>query len=187
MWKFFFRMSGWKVDTSLPEGIDRCVMIAVPHTSNWDFPFAMGAFRILKIPLKFTIKKEWFRFPFNLFFKPLGGLAINRTPKKEGEKRRSMVDAMADLFSQHKKLAVMVTPEGSRSKRDEWRTGFYYTAQKAGVPIGLGYLDFKNKIAGVGKMIYPTDFEKDMREIMNFYRDKEGHSPEKFALDKRFA
>jgi 1-acyl-sn-glycerol-3-phosphate acyltransferase len=180
-------LMGWKVDKIVPEGVQRCVMIASPHTSNWDFPIARAAFTILKIPVRFTIKDSWFKFPLNLIFAPLGGIPINRTPKKEGEERPSMVDAMSDLFKDHKDLAVMVTPEGTRSYRDEWKSGFYHVAKAANVPIGLGYLDYKNKIAGVGKVVYPSDdLAADMKIIMDFYKDIAPKNKEKFSIDKRY-
>ena len=186
--RFILWLFGWKVDRNLPEGVNRCVMIASPHTSNWDFPFARAAFAVLKIPVRYTIKDSWFKFPFNLIFGPLGGIPINRKPRKEGEERPSTVQAMASLFEGRDELAVMVTPEGTRSKRDEWKSGFYHVAKIANVPIGLGYLNYKDKVAGVGKMIYPSDdMEADMREIMAFYKDIPPKHPEKFSIDKRYS
>jgi hypothetical protein len=91
---------------------------------------------------------------------------------------------MIELFSQNKELAVMVTPEGTRSLRTKWKTGFYHVAVGAKVPIALGYLDYKNKEAGVGKIIWPSgDMAKDMREIMAFYQNIQGKHPEKFSID----
>jgi len=185
--KLFLKLIGWRVQENMPEGIERCVMIASPHTSNWDFPIAKAAFILMGIPLKFTIKQSWFKFPFNLIFGPMGGIPINRTPKKPGEERPSTVEAMASLFEEYDKLAVMVTPEGTRSLRTEWKTGFYHVAKLAGVPIGLGFLDYKEKLAGVGKVIYPSDdMEKDLREIMAFYQTITGKHPEKFSVDTRY-
>jgi 1-acyl-sn-glycerol-3-phosphate acyltransferase len=95
---------------------------------------------------------------------------------------------MAELFEQHQRIAVMVTPEGTRSLRKQWKTGFYYAALKADVPICLGYLDYANKIAGVGPVIYPSgNLETDMRQIMDFYRPIQGKHPELFSLDERYA
>ena len=82
----------------------------------------------------------------------------------------------------------MVTPEGTRSLRTKWKTGFYHTAAGAGVPIALGYLDYKNKEAGVGKIIYPSgDMKRDMKEIMDFYKNIPAKFPEKFSVDTEFA
>ena len=98
-----------------------------------------------------------------------------------------MVDAIADLFDKYDKIAVVVTPEGTRALRTEWKTGFYYIAVKAKVPIALGYLDYKNKIAGVGKLVYPSgDMDKDLKEIMAFYKTIPPKHPEKFSVDLRY-
>lgn len=181
-----FKLKGWKLKTEAIKGIDQSITIASPHTSNWDMIIAKAAFDLMGLPMKFTLKKEWFRFPFKRIMINLGGLAIDRTPKKPGDPRPSMVEAMADLFKQHKVLHIMVTPEGTRSLRTEWKTGFWHTAKMANVPILCGYLDYENKIAGIGKIIYPGDLEKDMREIMQFYKDIKGKNPENFSPDLRY-
>jgi len=186
--KSFIKLMGWKIDPNLPkEALGNCVLIAAPHTSNWDYPFAIAAMATYGIRIRYTIKKEWMKFPLNLIFGPLGGIGIDRSPKKKGEKRRSMVDSIASLFEEGKNLCVMVPAEGSRSLRDKWKTGFYYIAKQANVPIVLGYLDYEKKIGGIGKVIYPSDnMEKDMHEIMMFFKDMKGRYPEKFVLDKRY-
>lgn len=177
---------GWKMNPDYPKAVERSVVIAAPHTSNWDLVHAMGGYFDMGLPVRFTIKKEWFRFPFNLLIGPMGGIPIDRTPKKPGDPRPSMVEAMAELFTKYDKISVMVTPEGSRSKRTEWKTGFWHTAKMAGVPIGLGYLDYAKKEAGIGKLIYPTDLDKDMREIMEFYKNITPRNPELYSLDQRY-
>ena len=184
--KFIFWISGWKVDTNVPPELKRCIVIAVPHTSNWDFWYAMASFTILRFPIRFTIKKEWMRFPFSIITKPAGGIAIDRSPKKADEQRISYVDAMIQLFKDNNELIVLITPEGTRSKREEWKTGFYHVAVGAGVPICLGYVDYKLKKAGIAKTIYPSNFEKDMQEIMTFYQTVHPKFPEKFSVDTRY-
>lgn len=177
-------MHGFKLDTNIPPEAQRCVLVAAPHTSNWDLVYARAAFDWLNIPLKFTIKKEWTRFPFNLFLNPMGALPIDRTPKKPGEARPSMVDSMADLFNHHERLAMLVTPEATRKKNPHWKTGFYYVALKANVPIVCGYLDYKTKTAGMGLVLYPSgDLKADMKKIMLFYWDKTAKFPENFSID----
>lgn len=191
MWKsiakFLLSLSGWTVDPKLPKEAFRSIMIASPHTSNWDLWYMRLAFFVLGIPMKFTIKREWTRFPFSLLIKPLGGLGIDRRPKTEGAPRRSYTEVMQDFFKEYDKIAMVVTPEGTRSLRTQWKTGFYYTALAANVPITFGYLDYKKKIAGVGGAIYPTgNYEKDMEKIMAFYVNIAAKHPEKFSVDKRF-
>ena len=127
-------------------------------------------------------------FPFGPLFRSVGGLAINRKPKKEGEKRESTVQAIANLFSQKDKLCLMIAAEGTRSLRTEWKTGFYYIALQANVPICLGYLDYKTKTGGFGKVVYPTgDLHADMAIIMDFFKDKTAKKPANFSIDQRFA
>jgi 1-acyl-sn-glycerol-3-phosphate acyltransferase len=104
----------------------------------------------------------------------LGGIAVDRS------KNNSLVDGMAQLFKEHDELVILITPEGTRAYQPKWRKGFYHTAMQAGVPIQLGYLDYKNKEAGVGPCIYPTgDYEADLEVIKAFYRTKAGRFPER--------
>lgn len=187
--RLFMKLAGWKVDPNLPEGAHNSVMLAAPHTSNWDFPYTIAAFNILKIDVRYTIKKEFNVFLIGWILRKLGAIWIDRSPKAKGEKRLSMVDAMANLFEERngKPLVVLVTPEGTRSLRTKWKTGFYHVALKANVPISMGYVDFENKVAGVGKLIHPTgDIEKDMREVMAFYSTKAPKIAENFSLDVRY-
>jgi len=182
--KFLYWLAGWKLDNRMPYGVKKSVMIASPHTSNWDLYYARLAFVLMRIPVRFTVKKEWLKFPFNILMKPIGAIGIDRSPKTGSIERKSMVEAMTDLFKEHDDLVVLVTPEGTRSLSTKWKSGFYYVALNAGVPITLGYLDYANKVAGVGKAVYPSgDYNKDMREIMDFYKDIKGRYPEKFSVD----
>lgn len=187
-WKFILKIFGWKIDKDFPKDLKRCVLIAVPHTTNWDFLFAMATFKVMKIPIRFTIKKDWIKFPFGLITKPLGAIGINRKPKVEGEKRQSMVDYMTNLYEENKDLVLVVTAEGTRSRVEEWKSGFYHIAKNAQVPIAMGYLDYKNKIAGIRKeiMIPTDDIVKDMKEIMEYYKDAKPKIAENYALDKRY-
>lgn len=181
-----FLQTGWKVDENLPPEIKKCIIIAAPHTSNWDFWYTMASFAIYKLRIRFTVKKEWMRFPFSLLMKPLGGIAIDRTPRIDESSRKSFVEAMIELFEENEELIIVITPEGSRSRRDKWKTGFYHVAMGANVPILLGYVDYQKKVAGIGKTIYPSDFNTDMRQIMAFYQKIHPKFPENFSVDKNF-
>lgn len=186
--EFLLALSGWKINPNIPPEAVRCIMIAAPHTSNWDIWYARLGFFIMGIPVRFTIKKEWMRFPFNLIIGPLGGIGIDRRPRSPGDQRPSYVEAMVNLFKEHQRLAVMITPEGTRSRRTQWKTGFYYVALQANVPICLGYLDYQNKIAGIGPVVHPTgNIDQDMHQIMDFYRGIVGKHPQLFSLDERYA
>jgi 1-acyl-sn-glycerol-3-phosphate acyltransferase len=187
-----FTHLGWTLrGAELAAGRRRCVVTAAPHTSNWDTLYSLAAFELIGLPVRFTIKKEWMRFPFNLALGPLGGISIDRAPRDDGHggrARPSMVEAMVDLFHETPgDLAIMVTPEGSRSRRDHWKTGFWHVARQAGVPILLGYLDYAKREAGLGDVIEPTDLEADMRRVMAFYAGVSGLHPERFMLDSRYA
>lgn len=178
---------GWELDNHWQGDIDQCVMIAAPHTSNWDALYARLALKALGVNVRITIKDSYMKFPFGPFVRAMGGIGIDRRPKKEGDPRPSMVQLMTDLFQDHPKLVMLVTPEGTRSKQEQWKTGFYHVAVNAGVPIALAYMDYEKKKTGVGKVVYPTgDYEKDMHEIMEFYAQISGKFPEKFSVDTRY-
>lgn len=186
--KIFLWLTGWKADGVLPEEAKkRMVVIAAPHTSNWDLPFCLTLLETMGITCRYTIKKDWMFFPMGILLRWLGAIPIDRSPKSKDAPRPSMVDLMADLFKEHEHLVLIIPPEGSRSLRTEWKTGFYQTAMKAGVPIGLGYLDYEKKIGGIMEAFYPTgNMEKDMAYIMSKYTSIKGKYPEKFSLDTRY-
>lgn len=183
--RILFRLSGWKLDPNLPKDIHKSIVIAAPHTSNWDFWYMILSFGIYGLQIRFTVKKEWMRFPFNIIMRPLGGIAIDRSPRQDGN-RPSLVEGMVQLFNDNTDLIIVITPEGTRSKQAAWKTGFFYVAQNANVPILLGYVDYKTKTAGIGKKIIPTSYESTMKEIMDFYQHIHPKFPEKFALDQSF-
>ncbi len=180
-------MMGWEIDNHWPLDLDQCVMIAAPHTSNWDALYARLALKALGVNVRLTIKDSYMKLPFGPFVRALGGIGIDRRAKKEGEPRPSMVQVMTDLFKDHPKLVMLVTPEATRAKQEQWKTGFYHVATGAGVPIALAYMDYTKKKTGVGKIVYPTgDYEKDMAEIMGFYAQINAKFPENFSVDKRY-
>lgn len=179
--RFLFKLSGWEVKGNIPADVKKCVMIAAPHTSNWDLFYARTAFYILGIPIKYTIKKEMMSyFPLNYLLKWMGAIPVERD-KTRAHKigQGSMVHAMAKLFKERDQLVIMVTPEATRKFVRKWKTGFYAVAERANVPIALGYLDYKKKHAGIGPMIYPSgNTEEDMLKILRFYNEIPGKHPE---------
>jgi 1-acyl-sn-glycerol-3-phosphate acyltransferase len=183
--RFIFRLQGWTLDDQLPPEIKRCLVLAAPHTSNWDFWYTMAAFAQYGIKIRFTVKKEWMRFPFSLIMKPLGAIPIDRSPQSNGQ-RPSATEAMAQLFAEQEELVLVITPEGSRSLRKEWKTGFYYVAEAAQVPILLGYVDYAKKKAGIGGMVQPTTIEKTLEQVMAFYSKISPKFPAKFSVDNRY-
>ncbi len=168
---------GWKVVGGLPKGVNKCVLIVAPHTSNWDFIIGRLAFYILGVKVKFLIKKELFKHILGRIITALGGIPIDRT------KNTGAVDMVAALFEKYDPLYIVITPEGTRKLVPQWKKGFYYIALKAHVPIALGYLDYMNKEGGIARVIMPTgDFKKDFAEIEDFYRGKHAKYPWKFNL-----
>jgi 1-acyl-sn-glycerol-3-phosphate acyltransferase len=186
--KFILWLLRWKVNPIVPPEVQRCVMIAAPHTSNWDFFLVVLAFWVLEIPMKVAIKDDWTKFPFGWFVKSVGGLGIDRRPKKVKKEVSSQVDQMAQFFKSNERIALVIAPEGTRRKREQWKMGFYYVAKKAEVPITFGYLDYKNKIAGVGpKGLHISDnMDEDLQSIMSFYQNIQGRTPEWFSIDTRY-
>jgi len=184
----FLKLMGWKAEHigefEIPE---KCVVTAAPHTSYWDALIMVAAFNHLNIPVRWAMKDEFMRFPLRLIFKPMGAIGINRRPKKEGEERQSMTEAIIDILSEKEELKLAIAPEGTRSLRTKWKTGFYYIAKGANVPIAFGFLDYAKKQAGLGGILYPgDDMEADMIKLTNFYRTITPRHPHLYSLDERY-
>ncbi|MGB0167406.1 MAG: 1-acyl-sn-glycerol-3-phosphate acyltransferase [Luteibaculum sp.] len=181
IFRLLFRLKGWKLNNQYPTESQHCVMIGAPHTSNWDLVFTVASLSILKIPLRFTIKKEWLKAPVGWFVKPLGAIGIDRS--KKGDKKTGMVNQIVPLFHKNKRLALVITPEGTRSKAPRIKTGFYHIAHAAQVPIVLAYLDYKNKVAGIGKVIQPNlSLEETLEQMKAFY----SQVPARFPANNSF-
>lgn len=166
---------GWK--SSYPPGfeVDKCVMLGAPHTSNWDLLFGLAIYWKANIKAKFFIKNFYTRGLHGFFFKWLGGIGVDR------KKNTNMVDFAVGLFKTSEKLALGVPAEGTRDRVDRWKTGFYHIAIKANVPVCLCFADYKEKVAGVGKVINLSGvFENDMTIIQDFYKDKTAKYPEQY-------
>ncbi|TXC85399.1 1-acyl-sn-glycerol-3-phosphate acyltransferase [Luteibaculum oceani] len=177
IFKMLFKLNGWKLNNKFPEASKHCVMVGAPHTSNWDLVYTVASLNLLKIPLRFTIKKEWLKPPFGWFVKPLGAIGIDRS--KVGNQKDGKVQQIAALFAEHQELALVITPEGTRSSSPKIKSGFYHIAKAAQVPIVLAYLDYKNKEAGIGKLIYPNqDYETTLKEMAKFYATIPAKFPE---------
>ncbi|MDQ3050043.1 MAG: lysophospholipid acyltransferase family protein [Bacteroidota bacterium] len=172
--RFFFWLIGWKVKGEVPKSLRQYVMIVAPHTSNWDFFIGIAARSILRIDTRYVAKKELFRFPFGWFFRKLGGYPVDRS------KTTNFVDAVADLFNKNPDFAICLTPEGTRSYAPKWKSGFYYIALKAGLPIVMVGFNYARKEVAVEPPFMPSgDIDKDMEFMMNHYRTIPGKFPEK--------
>lgn len=175
--KLYFWLIGWKAEKGIPANVHKYVMIGAPHTSNWDFPIAMGALILLKVKVNYLAKKELFKFPLGIIMRFFGGMPVDRT------RHSGMVDQMISLFKQNERLVLLIPPEGTRGYVREWKSGFYHVAWGAKVPIALAYLDYTKKEAGIGKFFYPTgNYETDLEEIKNFYRGITARHPEKSSV-----
>lgn len=171
------KLRGYRFVNNLPEGLKSFVLIGAPHTSNWDFVTAMTVIDHLEGDAHFVIKDDWMKFPLNYFFKAIGAIGLDRSQIKA-----SMTDIMANYFKGNDQFILLISPEGTRKPNAKWKTGFYYIAEKANVPIVLAYVDKKTKTVGLGKVIYPTNFKTDMQIISDFYADKVGEKPQNFLL-----
>ena len=159
------KILGWKITGERPE-INKYVMIAAPHSSNWDFFCGLLMNLYFKNEVYWMGKKQIFRMPFGGIMKWFGGIPVDRS------KTNNLVQSVVEEFSKAESLIVVVPPEGSRSKVHEWKTGFYYIASGAQVPILLGFLDYRKKTGGYGPLFFTTgDIEKDMVKIKEFYKD----------------
>lgn len=180
-----FKRKHFTIQNDIPKELNRCVFIFGPHTSNWDFYHGKRCMNSLGVPVRIAIKDVWMKFPFGLIIRPLGGIGIKR-----GKKGQSQVDMLADLFKHNDDLALVISPEGSRSKRTKWKSGFYYAAKIANVPIVMikGNYD-AGRTLYFGPVIHPskTSFDETMRIITDFYRDGVAKFPKNFALDERYA
>lgn len=185
--RFLLWIGGWEAILKIPAESDRCVMIAAPHTTNWDAYYIRLAATVMGIPVKVAIKDTWTKGLIGPFIRWMGGLGIDRTPK-EGSERLSQTQVMAQLFDTTDDIALAIAPEGTRKKRERWKMGFYWIAHEANVPIAMGYLDYERKVAGVHHEVVHTtgDIEKDMKEINDFYREIKGKYPENFSVDLRY-
>lgn len=172
----YFKILGWKVvgNTDISKStIKKAVIIAAPHTSWHDFYIGVLLRSVLKVKTNFVGKKELFVFPIGWFFRMLGGAPIDRYNK--GNK----VQAIARLFKERDEFRMAMSPEGTRKKVNEWRTGFYYIAKEAKVPIIMFTLDFENKQNLISEPFYPTDdVKKDFEFIHKFYEGVKGKIPE---------
>ena len=170
------RAKGWTLEGGLPPGVTRCVVIAAPHTSNWDLPYTLAVAFALRLNIFWMGKQQLFRWPFRGVMMWLGGVPVNR------DQSTSLVAASAQaLRDAPGPMQLVVPPEGTRSKARYWKTGFYYIALQAQVPIVLGYMDYQNKRSGLGPAITPSgEIERDMLTIKTFYAGIQGRNAAQF-------
>ena len=160
-----YKRAGWTAIGSVPEP-RRFVLVAAPHTSNWDFLYFMGLTEELGIMPYFMAKKPLFRWPWKNFLLDMGGVPVDR------KSSHNYVEQMIEEFGRRKEFILTVAPEGTRRTVEYWKTGFYHIAMGAGVPLVLGVVDYRKKSGGIGPTIWPTgDYRADMKKLFDFYRD----------------
>ncbi len=159
------RVAGWEFETELPAE-KKYVCLAVPHTSNWDGVLLLALASTVGLKMSFMIKREWVRGPMGVVLRRLGAVGIERG------RSTNVVPAMIAELRRRDELALVIPPEGTRSRTEHWKSGFYHIALGAEVPVVPGYLDFGRKRAGLGPPIWLSgDVKADMDQIRAFYRD----------------
>ncbi len=147
----------------------KAVVVAAPHTSNWDLVFTLALAAVLDVKISWVGKHSLFRPPMGTLMRWIGGVPVNRRG------HHNAVDAIVELLNQHEELLLIIAPEGTRGRARRWKTGFYRIAQGAKVPIVLGFVDYGNKIGGLGAVFEPTgNLRKDFETIHDFYANMKG-------------
>ncbi len=177
--KFIYtKILGWKLVGNFPEDIKKFIAIGAPHTSWKDFPISVLARNSWGMKINFIGKKALFKPPFGFLFKWLGGAPIDRS------KSNNKVDAIIQLFKEREEFRLALSPEGTRKKVEKWKTGFYYIAKGANIPIIMFTLDFGKKQVAVSEPFYPTDnMEEDFKVFYDFYKGVQGAKPELFKYN----
>lgn len=175
MARLYLRITGWTLLGSPPD-LKKYVVVAAPHTSNWDAVYMLAMATIYGIRIHWAGKHTLFQFPLGWFMRWIGGLPVNR---RSG---RNTVQQLADEFAKRDRLILAVAPEGTRERAEFWKSGFYFIACQAKVPLVLGVLNYEKKTGGLYHVIEPTgDIHVDMEKIRNFYTESIGKFPEKFG------
>lgn len=169
-WLWLF---GWRVEGGRPDA-RKAVVIAYPHTTNWDLPFMLAVAYALDLDIRWLGKHTLFRAPFGWAMRRLGGISVDR------RSRGNNVDAIVETLNPMEDVLVVIPPEGTRSHAGRWKSGFYWVAVGAELPIVLGFLDYSRKCGGLGEILYPTgDPETDLVKMREFYEGIDGKFPER--------
>lgn len=170
IYKFiFFRLMGWKIGGAFDENIKKSVLMVIPHTSWHDFYLGIFTRGIVGLEMNFIAKKELFAFPFGFYFRWMGGAPIDRSGSL------NKVEAIAKIFETKQEFRLAISPEGTRKKVKELRSGFYYIALAANVPIVPVAFDFGTKTVNIGEAFYPTsNYEKDLKALLNHFKGVRG-------------
>jgi len=180
VWEFILKCFGWEVHITAPKH-DKCVICVAPHTSNWDFILGLTAYRSLGRKANFLMKEFWFFFPLNYILKSLGGIPVPSKKRTGMNLSRKAVE----LFKSKTYVNLAITPEGTRSRKEQWHTGFLHIAYEARVPILLGVIDYSHKQITIQDEFCSTgNIEKDMEQVKVYYSQfaEAAKYPEKFSV-----
>ncbi len=174
LYLLLFKIMGWKVTGDFPKDLKKYIVAVAPHTSNWDFVIGVMARSIVRIQkAKFLGKSQLFRPPYGWFFRWLGGYPVERNSQHD------MVQQVVDIINQHDEFILAIAPEGTRKKVAKLKTGFYYIALGAKIPIIPVGFDFGKKQIVIGTPLHPTgNIEDDLKILLNFYSAIKGRNPE---------
>ena len=163
--KVYFKIAGWKITgEEIPKDLRRYVLIAAPHTSNWDFPIGIGARSFMGLNTNFIGKASLFKPPLGWLMRKLGGFPVDRS------KRTNFVDQAVQLFNDNDPFSITMAPEGTRKKVETWKSGFYHIAHQAKVPLVMIGFDYPNKEIRFLGLYHPTgDYDKEILEIRSFF------------------
>lgn len=168
----FFKLMGWKITGHMDEGIRKSVLMILPHTSWHDFYIGLFARGIIGMEMHYVAKKELFRFPFRWYFEWMGGAPLDRSGNL------NKVDAIADVFHKREVFRMAIAPEGTRKGVAGLKTGFYYIAVKAGVPIIPVAFDYGKKTVSIGEPLYPSgNIGTDLKRLAGHFVGVEGKIP----------
>jgi len=175
----FLRLRGWRIEGALPPHTGKAVLIAAPHTSNWDLPYTLMVAFALRLNIYWMGKQSIFRPPFRGLMRWLGGIPVNRA-----QSTNLVAASVAALRAADGPLQLIVPPEGTRSRTRYWKTGFYHIAVGAQVPIVMAYMDYHDKRSGLGPVFTPTgDVDADMAAIKTFYAPFKGRNATQFEAE----
>jgi len=171
-----YKVMGWhkQVTVTLPK---RYIICLAPHTSNWDFIIGQLYMRAEGMHTNFLMKKEWFFWPLGAWFRHIGGIPVWR------QKHSHLTDQLAQEALKHERFGLCITPEGTRKPNPDWKKGFYFIAQKAGMPILLFGVDYRKKLIQCTMSLNPSgNVDADMQRIKDYFRTFTGKHPENFKL-----
>ncbi len=171
----FYKILGWKIVGQFPSDIKKYVIIAAPHSSWQDFPIGILVKYTLAEKINYIGKDSLFKEPFGFLFRAFGGTPVDRS------KSNNLVDAIVDLYNSKEEFRLALSPEGTRKKTERWKTGFYYIAKGANVPIVMATLDFGEKQVKISEPYHTTENqEKDFEFFHSYYKGVKGKKPDQF-------